>query len=349
LTSKTREPVPPAFFVPLGRDAESVIRGAPDGDSGEEIVKKWADLDFSSCHGGLGVRFEEEARVLSDDLRDVESMLRSHRQQRDETPSTLEKSTIVIKFPPGLQGAWLVFLLLALSLYTGLEWYNAACFGATFETGKIFAALAFTLVLAVAPMALKMVDSEPSPWKRLAFRFLLCVLLFGFVHVFSDTFIQANVNATSDQIVGDSDQSANLVPALSLRFWEDPLNTHWRFMWQTALFTVVGLAVSNYVARKLVVITTSVEIANRKCKRIERTTAKLTARRQILSQRLVLAESNLQEFRASKERHVLLLSSLFREEMEDRKKVQDCKLFIDQREQLHRRTSRLSENNHNNH
>lgn len=340
LDQETGQLPPVAFEVPLTDADLQFLGAAPSGEDGEKWVTQWATTEFKSRYAGALPQFEDEISVALDQVDRIEGLQRRCRVELDKIPAIVVTSRTQMEFPKEFLGRWLKFVSFLLCSQILLEWWNAATF-ARFELQDMLAALAFTYSMALAPIALKLFAGEGSRWKRAVFLFLSCGALFCFSHVFTDSYVTSNPNLTSDQLLNQIGQA----PAQLSPFWQEPLNPRWRFMWQTILFTLIGFAFSNYLARHLNVVSTIEEKDNPAYQKVESRLKTLTLERETWGRRYADAEGNRREWEASIERHVLRCLALFQDEERRRRDEEALENFL--KEKTQRRNNRLFNQNLN--
>jgi hypothetical protein len=323
LEAETGELPPIAFVVPLPDAEVQLVESAPSGKVGENWVTDWATANFKSRYAGALTRFEEEMKVTRDQVDQAQARIERCRKEFASTVPVILSRRTRIEFPDGFQGCWLVFLCLTLSLLILLEWWNAASF-ARFELQDMKAALAFTFSLALAPIALKLFVNEASAWKRLLLLSLSCGALFGFVHLFTDSYVPAGPNLSPEQLLDQIGQA----PTSLLPFWQEPFHPRWRFMWQTITSILIGLALSNELVRHVNIITKNEETENPSYLRLESHLKSLIAERDQLGKGHAEAEGNIREWEASLERHVLRCLALFQVEEIRRRDEQALESFL---------------------
>lgn len=331
---------PVAFVVPLTHPDLELLESAPTGEAGQKWVTEWATTEFKSRYASVLTRCEDQALVTKGQTTYLDERIHNCRQELARTPDIIVSKKTTAEFPSGFLGRWLIFIGSVLCSQFAMEWYNGASF-ARFELQDMLAALSFTYSLALVPVALKLFCGEASLWKRLLFISFTCLAQFLFVHVFTDTYITSGPNLSSDQIL---DQIGH-TPAQFPRFWADPLNPRWRFLWQTVLFTLIGFAFSNHLARHVSVITTTEKEENPRYKEIEEKLKALTSEREAWGSRQAEAEGNCREWQASLERHILRCVAHFHEEEHRRRDEETLENFLKQK--VERRTRRFSANNLN--
>lgn len=322
---------PPAFFVPLDEAAEQFVKAGPDGTEGEKHVKEWAVSDFRARFAGLLERFTEERVIAADGRADCDKRIEQDREARDKLDKDIVHTATQLHFPSGAQGRSTLFLGLLFCSLLLLEWWNMAGFAARTEMQSMWAALGYTFSAALIPLALEFAVFDRSRIRRILSVLLICVAGFFFLHLFSDAYVLANSNAIAEEILSQANTPA---PVAVLRFWNDPLNPHWRLVWQWILAAAVGMAFARILASQVIVITTVESKPNPARVKIEKRVPKLLKEREVWGKRFADAEGNIKEWHDSEKLHVAWRVWLLDREQRRRQFLKRAQEFLKQAQDL---------------
>ncbi len=316
---------PPAFFVPIDEPAEQFVKAGPDGTEGGKRVREWAVSDFHSRFAGLLERFTEDRIIATDGREDCDKRIKLDREARDNLEKHVTYTATALHFPCGTQGRYMLFLA---ALFCGLillEWLNMAGFAARAEMQSMLAGLGYTFSAALIPLALEFAFFDRSRLRRILSVVLICLAGFFFMHLFSDAYVTTNPNATSEEILS---QSNTPTPVAVLRFWNDPLNPHWRLVWQWLLAASVGMAFARFLASQITVITVTESKPNPEFGKIEELLLELLEEREEWGERFAEAEGNIKEWEESEKLHVAWRVWLFEKEQRRRRLFKEARELL---------------------
>jgi len=119
------------------------------------LVRRYVLSQFLSRYGAVVKGLETARDIARERLLSLQQERAILLGEKEKMPLFISESRPTLEIPSGLEGIFVVGLILIVMAFVGFEWINAAAFAARAETHSLPLALSLSSLFAVAPLALK--------------------------------------------------------------------------------------------------------------------------------------------------------------------------------------------------
>lgn len=250
---ESSQSIPPvAFAVPVLESERLPLTAAAEREDGDHFNAE----DFARIHGGHAVKaryagksaeFRAEAESQREKLARLEDERTSLLAVRENHQPNLIKVKKALQFPTGALKFWMILCCVVAAVLIGVEWSSAASFAALGEMQNWWRALAFTMGMAVAPVAAKLVENK-------ALRTVIIIAGLAFIFAYSFAYVPADQGtvSSSDEVLRRAAMNQN---TQSEPVWNYVFDPRLRVAWQYIFSALVVFAISSWIAGYVAITT----------------------------------------------------------------------------------------------